>query len=75
MTSVTSEAEMELRVEVAVVIPADTRLMLDSNESAELNSKVVFISWLLALVFRGLWTLAVFSSGEAGTWLLYKERD
>ena len=75
MTSVTSEAEMELRVEVAVVMPADTRLMLDSNESAELNSKVVFISWLLALVFRGLWTLAVFSSGEAGTWLLYKERD
>ena len=74
MTSVTSEAERELRVE-AVVIPADTRLMLDSNESAELNSKVVFISWLLALVFRGLWTLAVFSSGEAGTWLLYKERD
>ena len=45
MTSVTSEDEGELRVKVeAVVIPADTRLMLDSRESAELNSIVVFIS-------------------------------
>ena len=46
MTSVTSEDEGELRVKVeaVVVIPADTRLMLDSRESAELNSMVVFIS-------------------------------
>ena len=56
MTSVTSDGDDELLVEVAevmaellvevmaVVIPADTRLTLDSRESAELNSKVVFIS-------------------------------
>ena len=56
MTSVTSDGDEELLVEVAevkaellvevmaVVIPADTRLTLDSRESAELNSKVVFIS-------------------------------
>ena len=34
-------------------MPADTRLTLDSSESAELNSKVVFTSSSSADTFRG----------------------